>query len=501
MPSPPRRGSLVETPLPRLLLELHRTRASGELCLRSGRVEKRVALCRGVPVQVESSLPRENLAALLCERGLLSAADEARVQGEVARRRGREETTLLTLRLLGPRELLLALRDAARRRLLDCFAWTEGEFVLDEGKPLPEEARSAGIDPLPLVAEGVARHWPRERVLGELHGRLSLHARPGARYPEASRSLRGDASLGPLLAVLESGGTAWAALQAGGATATAAAALWALDAADSLAFTESAPSAEEEPEDEDGKEAPPEIEIRVAERSDAGAAQEARHAQSAPPGRTAAPSAEAEAVREEVLAKHAQLAELDHYAILGLSRDAKPADVKRAYLMAAKRLHPDAVSRLGLDDLKGPANEVFASITKAHSVLTSAEARAEYDAALGGGGEADSNRLVQAEALYRKGEVLLRAGNFRSALEFLAPAVRLWPDDPAYRSALGWSLHRNTPPDSEAAREHLEEAVRLDPKDATNLMRLAAVLRSLGDADGAGRLVRRAKQIDPAARA
>jgi tetratricopeptide (TPR) repeat protein len=500
MASPPCRGSLAETPLPRLLLELQRAGASGELCLRSGRIEKRVALCRGLPVQVESSLPRESLAALLRERGLLSAADEARVQGEVARRRGREETALLGLRLLGPRDLLLALRDAARRRLLDCFAWTEGEFVLDEGKSLPEEARSAGLDLLPLVVEGIARHWPRERALGDLQERLSLHARPAARYPEASRGLRGDASLEALLAVLEEGGTAWAAFQAGGASATAAAALWALDAAGTLSFTASAPGEEAESEDADEKEAPPEIEIRVAERSDTGAARGAQRGASASQGK-AVPGAEAESVRQEVLAKHAQLAELDHYAILGLSRGAKPADVKRAYLTAAKRLHPDALSRLGLDDLKGPANEVFASITKAHGVLSDAEARAEYDAALTGGGETDANRLLQAEALYRKGEVLLRAGNFRGALEFLAPAVRLWPDDSAYRSALGWSLHKSTPPDSEAAREHLEEAVRLDPKDATHLMRLAAVLRSLGDADGSARLVRRAKQIDPAARA
>jgi tetratricopeptide (TPR) repeat protein len=495
---PSRQGSLAETPLPRLLLELHGAGVSGELRLRSGRVEKRVALARGVPVQVESGLPRESLGALLRERGLLSTEDEARIADHVNRRGAREEAALLALKLLGPRELLLALRDAARRRLLDCFAWSDGEFVFESGTVPPEETRSAGLDPLALAVDGIALHWSRERVLGELHQRLALHARPGPRFAAAARTLREDATLEPLVAALEAGATAWAAFQAGGGSARAAAVLWALEAAEMLAFVHEAPAPAELADESEAKEPAPLIEIRVAERS-ATEGTRARRPETAARG-PAGQSPEAKAVREEVMRKHAELAELDHYAILGLARKANAADVKRAYLQAAKRLHPDALSRLGLDDLKGPANEVFASITKAHAILSDAAARSDYDASLDGDGDVDASRLVQAEALYRKGEVLLRAGNFKGALEFLAPAVRLWPDEAAYCSALGWCLHKSTPPQSDAARAHLERASELDPKDATTLMRLSAVLRSVGDADGAARLVRRAKQIDPAAR-
>jgi tetratricopeptide (TPR) repeat protein len=167
---------------------------------------------------------------------------------------------------------------------------------------------------------------------------------------------------------------------------------------------------------------------------------------------------------------------------------------------AAKRFHPDALARLGLLDLREVAEVVFARIATAHETLSDPQARNDYDRADDGVHDLDAARVVQAEALFRKAEILLRAGNFGGALEFLRPAVAMWPDECAYQSAMGWALYKKTPPDSKTAREHLERAVALDRDDAVATFRLSVVLRSLGEKDAAEAAMARAKELDPKVR-
>jgi curved DNA-binding protein CbpA len=205
----------------------------------------------------------------------------------------------------------------------------------------------------------------------------------------------------------------------------------------------------------------------------------------------------ADSLRAEILDRHARLSDLDHYALLGVPRDADAAAIKRAYFGAAKRYHPDALARLGLGDVRSAAEALFARIAKAHAVLSDPRERQRYDEEGRESGSDDAERIVTAESLYRKGEVLLRKGAFREALQFLAPAVDLWPSDAAYRAALGWALYKQTKSDPAAAREHLETAAALDATSAVTFYRLGAVLRALGNAAAADDAFRQARALDP----
>jgi tetratricopeptide (TPR) repeat protein len=128
--------------------------------------------------------------------------------------------------------------------------------------------------------------------------------------------------------------------------------------------------------------------------------------------------------------------------------------------------------------------------------------RREYDAQLGNEDAAlDADRLANAETLYRKGEFLLRQGNFKGALDFLRPAVNLWPDDGTYQSAVGWALYKKMPSEPEPARTHLERAAELEPDDGVVFFRLSVVLRALGQADAASAALARARYLDPKAEA
>jgi molecular chaperone DnaJ len=71
----------------------------------------------------------------------------------------------------------------------------------------------------------------------------------------------------------------------------------------------------------------------------------------------------------------------DFYAILGVSKDASDADIKKAYRKLARKYHPDQNPGDAASEAK------FKELSEAHSVLADPEERKEYDAirAMGSG--------------------------------------------------------------------------------------------------------------------
>ena len=62
----------------------------------------------------------------------------------------------------------------------------------------------------------------------------------------------------------------------------------------------------------------------------------------------------------------------DYYQDLGVSRDASPEDIKRAYRKKARTLHPDV-------NPSPEAEEQFKKVSQAYDVLSDAEKRRSYD--------------------------------------------------------------------------------------------------------------------------
>jgi Ca-activated chloride channel family protein len=65
----------------------------------------------------------------------------------------------------------------------------------------------------------------------------------------------------------------------------------------------------------------------------------------------------------------------DYYSQLGVSRDASLEDIKRAYLKAAQKLHPDKNTAAG-------ETELFLDVQQAYETLSNPKRRAQYDATL-----------------------------------------------------------------------------------------------------------------------
>lgn len=486
----PETGRLEEMPLPRLLLDLHRAGFGGAIQLRHDRLEKTIQFHQGIPVFAESNLPSETLATSLLQSGTITEDAFARVVERTERDGCKEERAVLDLELLPPRDVFEALKKQVRCRLLDCFGWSHGTFQVDPGDAPPDGVQAFRADLLQLLQEGIETRWSSERILTELGPRMVHYATPAASIDDVIPQIQSDAAVRAVLAAADGSQTLWQLLELA-TTPRALATVWLLDAVGAFEY-----AADSAGGPDSGRPNATEIEIEF---------------ETAPvvesdgkPGKTAARAAPSEGaaakrLREDITARLSALEGLDYYALLGVDSRADAETIKRAYLAAAKDYHPDTLARRGIAaDVRAQASRVFARIGKAYATLSRPNLRREYDARLAGDDlGAGAEQIATAETLYRKGEILLRQGNFRGALEFLLPAVEIYPDEADYQNAAGWALYRQSPPDPERARSHLEKAAALATQDAVVHFRLGVVLRSLGDAEAAEVSFSRARQLDP----
>lgn len=484
----PEKGSLKETPLPRLLLDLHSARFDGAVRLHRERLEKTFLFQQGIPIFAESNRASETLGVQLMDSGHITRDDHTRVSAYLQEHKCKEGKALLDLGILDPKTLFVALKEQVRARVVDCFGWPDGEFAVQPSDVPNSDAQPFRADVYSLIQEGIETHWSAERILGDLSANMSSSVQRTRLLSRVQERLRWDDSVEAFIDALDGSQTLWRAVQ-NARSPRALAAAWVLDAIGGLAYRDSdAP---------DATDAPPQIEIALPGEA---AAQHAAGARASSGEATKQASSQiGEDLLREIAEKHESLGQLDHYAVLGVERGAAPAAIKRAYLEAAKRYHPDALVRAGAEtEVHEQAGKVFAAIGKAHSVLSNAARRKDYDVQLDSDApEIDVERLAAAERNFRKAEVLMRVGNFRGALEFLEPAVELWPEEAAYQAALGWALYKKTPPEPDRAREHLERAFEIDPSVALTIFHLSVVFKALGDDETSTALLTRARSLDP----
>jgi len=88
------------------------------------------------------------------------------------------------------------------------------------------------------------------------------------------------------------------------------------------------------------------------------------------------------ALRARIDEIHAALDTLDHYALLGVARDADRKAVKSAYYALAATFHTDRHFGKKLGSFKAKMEQIFGKATTAHDTLANKDRRAQYDAYL-----------------------------------------------------------------------------------------------------------------------
>ena len=179
--------------------------------------------------------------------------------------------------------------------------------------------------------------------------------------------------------------------------------------------------------------------------------------------------------RRQVLDLFYDLDDLDHYTLLGLTREADKKSIKRAYYDLAAKLHPDRFFRKKLGSFKSKMEVVFARITSAHDTLTDKEAKADYDAYLG---DVVNTRALEAQLARAQEEIRLAKeqveAQARAAAEAAAAMVAERAPSPstqdlelkARREALARRLGRPAVPPAPGSRPDVARAAPEVPSAA-----------------------------------
>jgi Ca-activated chloride channel family protein len=127
----------------------------------------------------------------------------------------------------------------------------------------------------------------------------------------------------------------------------------------------------------------------------------------------------------------------DHYATLGVFRDATQEEIKHAYIEAAQRLHPDKNTVAG-------ETELFLGIQQAYEILSNPKRRSQYDATLPPE-IIEPHKFIRHEILYsRPSLVQVREDQLLYALLEIEPAEKQLEAIPAPPLNICLVLDRST---------------------------------------------------------
>jgi tetratricopeptide (TPR) repeat protein len=185
---------------------------------------------------------------------------------------------------------------------------------------------------------------------------------------------------------------------------------------------------------------------------------------------------------------------VDHFTLLGLQMDASAADIRSAYFTLARKLHPDRLSAIGVDDEERRAQRLMAQVNLAFSVLNDPVKRQEYASIVQRGGEAAvkaeearadelAMRVMRAEEAFKQGEMALRRDQLKQAIEAFQMAVELQPREAEYQALLAGTQFAMAPDKAKVAaetRKALLRAADANDRSPTAKYYLGRVERMLG---------------------
>ncbi|HEX5063562.1 MAG TPA: DnaJ domain-containing protein, partial [Kofleriaceae bacterium] len=185
---------------------------------------------------------------------------------------------------------------------------------------------------------------------------------------------------------------------------------------------------------------------------------------------------------------------VDYFTLFGLQIGASPEDVRSTYLMLARKLHPDRLAAIGIEDDERHAQRLMACINEAFAVLNDPIRRAEYMSILDRGGEAAvraenqqadelAMKVMRAEEAFRQGEMCMRREQIAQAIVHFKEAVELQPAEPEYQALLAWAHFAHATDKNDVAtltRKALMKAAEMNLDSPTARFYLGRVERMLG---------------------
>lgn len=476
----PLSGSLADVPFPALLHHVHGLRASGVLQLQHGKRKKSLQITDGYPVAVKSNLVSECFGNFLVRTGRITESDMNESIRRLKAGEGLQGEILVAMHVLAEGEVADALRAQAEEKLFEIFEWSGGGFELQIGARL-EGANHLSLDrsPANVILDGVRRRFPLARVDAYLAAHADRIVAQGESPFYRFQEIDLEPAESELLGRLDGSRSLRELLDA---TESVRRTLYGLVVTDLLELR--APGAGPGP-------APARAEAPPREAKTAAA-----------PPRLADPAEDA--LRAELTAMAERLRGKSYFEILGVNERAHDEDIRSAYVLLAKRTHPDRYSGAS-ETVKRLAEEIFGLVSKAYEHIGDARRRLEYvvsqrQGAADAAALDEGQRALQAELQFQQGEQKLRARQYAAAAECFERAAKLYPEEGEYHAHYGFALHLASPNDEaalERALARIKQGAKLAPDRDKPFLFLGRIYQARGRGDLAQKMFTRAVANKP----
>jgi DnaJ-class molecular chaperone len=130
----------------------------------------------------------------------------------------------------------------------------------------------------------------------------------------------------------------------------------------------------------------------------------------------------------ELAARCAKLNQIDYFEVLQISRDATPADIKKAFYSESRAYHPDRFYQLESKELKDQVNELYKRFTESSEAESKAAVKKEHEEQIG--------VHPKGRQFYQLGHNDFEAGRWSAAERNLKMALTYEPANARYKERL-----------------------------------------------------------------
>jgi CheY-like chemotaxis protein len=491
------------------VVDIFLSRRSGLLHLARGQLTVDVSFQKGFPSDVAVPFRRENVGLFLLQQGRLTEAQYDSALKRMVERRVALEKALEDLNLVQAGEFPAVLRAHKREALVSCFGWGSGQLDFREAAPQGEPAFR--LNPSTLVIEGVGRAYPKSSLERLFKARIDHVAHPGPRFEDCLKVFAPIVYRSGMHSHLAGEWTVEELTRRSGDDPLP---LWRLlRTFEVLKIVEiaaptaaaAAPSPPPAPVEESSGGEPP--------------------APPAPAEPEAAQIAtDARALWRELMA----LKDADHYAVLGVTPDAKAHQIRDAFLDRVGRYRPDREELPA--DVRRLAGEMLLRLAAAYGALSDPGIRETYDrrrAAARAEASATAPTATPIEAtapppeppapaegvtpvegpagrkadvLFSQGKAALERLDFPAALRAFEEARRLSPEVAEFHLFAGLARYHSNSHDPETIQIAVQEmlrAVEIDPENDLSYYHIGQIYREQGLLNKARQMFTRAARINP----
>jgi hypothetical protein len=178
--SPLYQTDIAQTPLPEVLVKIHKYRAPGRLDCRRGEEVKRIYLERGDIIFATTNQISESLGDVLLRDGHITREQYDESLRRVRETGKRHGTALVEMKILTSEALFHAVRDHIQGILWSIFGWGFGSVGFTPGRDKRLEFIKVEI-PIPQAVMQGVRHMPDARSLvARLGSKATVFAQTGA---------------------------------------------------------------------------------------------------------------------------------------------------------------------------------------------------------------------------------------------------------------------------------------------------------------------------------